>query len=109
VSDENPPFDDEEDFDPEEAERSIAAFIDSANKLGGTSADELASQVLAVMETAQSGIAAILDEQPNNKIIATMLALSRQHREVMDTDSSLQWRLSAASSLVSGFIRPGQG
>jgi hypothetical protein len=66
-------FLDDEEFDPEDAERSIAEFI------AGTDAH------------------------------ATMLLLSRQHWEAMHDDTLLQWRLSAASTLVTGFIRPGQG
>ena len=99
----------EEDFDPEEAERSIAEFIDAADALDGPSTQQLADDVLAAVASAQSAVDRLLDEQPTNKIIATMLVLSRRHRVEVDQDSALQWRLSAAATLVSGKIRPGEG
>ena len=102
-------FDDEEEFDPEEAERSIAEFIEAADELGGVPIADLAAQVLAEVERAQDGMRVVFDGQSTNKIIATMLLLGRQHRDVMSEDTALAWRLSAASTLVSGFIRPGEG
>ena len=100
--------DDEEAFDPEEAERQIDEFLAAAAELGGTAADDLADQVVETVAGAQADVTRLLGDEPTNKIIATMLVLSRRHREHVNENTDVQWRLSAASTLVSGMIRPGE-
>lgn len=110
MSEDNPQaFDDEEEFDPEEAERQIDEFLAAAAELGGTPVDDLADRVVDTVANAQAEVTAVLENEPTNKIIATMLVLSRRHREHVNEDTDVQWRLSAASTLVSGLIRPGEG
>jgi hypothetical protein len=46
------PFDDEEELDAEEAERRITQFITSAEELPGPPVEELAEQVVALMQAA---------------------------------------------------------
>ena len=103
-------FLDEEHSDPEEAERSIAAFIAKADELDGPSAEALAAAALVEVTHAWERVDQLLSDQHNNKVIATMLELSRQMRagQWQPGDAS-QWQLSAASTIVSGLIRPGNG
>lgn len=98
-----PDVDDEEGFDPEESERQVSEFIATADEIPGPSAAETAASVLAVVERAWQETTALLADQPNNKILATMLALSRQARET-DPHTDRYWCLSAASTIVSGQI-----
>jgi hypothetical protein len=95
--------DEDEEFDAEQAERDIAAFIVAADELEGPSTAEIAERVEVVMATAWEQIAQIVDGQANNKVVATMLLLSRQARESTPEDPR-QWQLHAASSLVGAMI-----
>src|SRR5687767_2386832 len=96
-------FDDEEEFDPEEAERQIAEFITNADALEGPPVADLAAGVARVLDSTWSHIAEIIDPQTNNKIIATMLLLSSEARQLQPEDPR-HWQLHAASSLVGAMI-----
>lgn len=87
-----------DEFDPEQAEREIQAFLDAADALGGPAVADLAAvgEAWAGVERAMAGV-------PNNKLIATMLLVSRQARET-SADDPRHWQLHAASTLLSGLI-----
>lgn len=91
--------DDEDDLDPEEAERQIAEFVDKEPRSG-----DLARQAAAIVGEAQERITELLDGEATNTVIATMLELSRQMRAGSQPDSPEHWRLAAASTLVSGLL-----
>ena len=95
--------DDEEDLDPEAAERAIDEFIDSADSLPGLPVAELADLVSGVMADAWDRIQDIMREQPHNKVLATQLLLSQRGRDRTPDDME-QWRLFAASTLLSGMV-----
>lgn len=94
---------DEEDFDPEAAERSIREFIDSAESLPGRPVGELADLVEAVMADAWERIQAIMSGEPHNKVLAAQLLLSQRGREQAPGHPE-QWRVFAASTVLSGMI-----
>ena len=94
---------DEEEFDPEQAAREIDAFIVAADQLDGPATAELANRAEAVMAAAWAQIEQIVVGQANNKIVATMLLLSREARESTPEDPR-QWQLYAASSMVGAMI-----
>ena len=96
-------FDEEEDFDPEEAERQIAEFIATADELEGPAIADLADAVARVLDGTWSAIEEIIGPQTNNKVIATMLLLSSQARQLQPEDAR-HWQLHAASSLVGAMI-----
>jgi hypothetical protein len=96
-------LDDEDDFDPEEAERQIAEFIAAADGLDGPPTAQSADAVLAIVDEAWDRIGAALGGLATNQIIATMLELSRRHRSV-EPNTREQWCLSAASTLAGGHI-----
>jgi hypothetical protein len=101
-SDEPPEEDDEEeDFDPEEGERRITEFITSAEELPGPPVAELADRVADLMRATWSDVETIISEYPNNKVLAVELFLSQRARGLQPDDSE-QWRLHAATSLLSG-------
>jgi hypothetical protein len=99
-SDEPP---DDEDFDPEEGERCITEFITSADELPGPPVAELVDQVAGLMRAAWRDVEDILSASPHNKVLATQLSLSQQARGLQPDDPE-QWRLFAASTLLSGMI-----
>ena len=99
-SDEPP---DDEDFDPEEGERCITEFITSADELPGPPVAELVDQVAGLMRAAWTEVEAIVSASPHNKVLATQLRLSQQARGLQSDDPE-QWRLFAASTLLSGMI-----
>ena len=99
-SDEPP---DDEDFDPEEGERCITEFITSADELPGPPVAELVDQVAGLMRAAWTEVEAIVSASPHNKVLATQLHLSQQARGLQSDDPE-QWRLFAASTLLSGMI-----
>jgi hypothetical protein len=99
-SDEPP---DDEDFDPEEGERHITEFITSADELAGPPVAELVDQVAGLMRAAWTDVEDILIASPHNKVLATQLRLSQQARGLQSDDPE-QWRLFAASTLLSGMI-----
>jgi len=101
--------DDDEDFDPEESERRITEFITSADELPGPSVADLAEQATELMRTTWSGMEEIMDSKPHNKVLATQLLLSQRARG-LQADDPEQWRLFAATTLLSGMISaPGGG
>jgi hypothetical protein len=98
------PFDeDEEELDPEAAERAIREFIDSAESLPGSPVAELTDLVEDVMAEACGRIQRIMDGQPHNKVLATQLLLGQRAR-AQGPDDPAQWRLYAASTLLSELI-----
>ena len=96
------PFDEEE-LDPEEAERRITQFITSAEELPGPPVEELAEQVSALMRAASRDLEAIMEGKPHNKVLATQLLLGQRARG-LQMDDPEQWPLHAASSLLSGLV-----
>lgn len=100
------PSDQEDRSEAEEAERHVAEFIAKADELEGPATEELAGQVLAILRDTWARVARVLGNQANNKVIATMLWLSRRSRETPPTDPEY-WRLSAASTLASAMIPAG--
>jgi hypothetical protein len=97
------PFDEDEEFDPEEADQHITQFVRSADELPGPPVEELADQVAALMRTALREIEAIMDGKPHNKVLATQLLLGQRARGLQQHDPE-QWPLHAASSLLSGLV-----
>ncbi len=96
------PFEEEE-LDPEEAERRITQFITSADELPGPPVEELAEQVAELMRAAWSDLEGIMDGKPHNKELATQLLLGQRARTLQPDDPE-QWRLFAASTLLSGMV-----
>jgi len=97
------PFDEEDEFDPEEAERRITQFVTSADELPGPPVEELVDQVAALMRTALRDLEAIMEGKPHNKVLATQLLLGQRARGVQQNDPE-QWPLHAGSSLLSGLV-----
>jgi hypothetical protein len=97
-------FEEDEEFDPEAAERSIREFIDSAESLPGRPVAELTDSVRDVVADAYRRIQEIMDGQPHNKVLAAQLLLSQRAREHPAADDPEQWRLYAASTLLNGLI-----
>ena len=96
------PFEEEE-LDPEEAERRITQFVTSADELPGPPVEELAEQTARLMRAAWSDLEGIMDGKPHNKVLATQLLLGQRARAVQPDDPE-QWRLYAASMLLSGMV-----
>ena len=90
-------------FDPEAAERAIREFIASAESLPGPAVGELADLVEGVMFEASERIQELMSGQRHNKVLATQLLLGQRAREATPDDPE-QWRLHAASTLLSGLI-----
>ena len=102
------PFDDEEDegpFDPEEIERQLDEFVATADELPGPPVDDLADRVTALIDDAAARIAALLEDVPHNKVLGTQLRLSQRAR-ALGTEDEGQWRLYAASTLLSELVIP---
>ena len=97
------PFDEEEEFDPEEAERSITQFVTSADELPGPPVEDLAEQVAALMRTALRDLEMIMTHTPHNKVLATQLLLGQRARGLQQYDPE-QWPLHAATSLLSALV-----
>jgi hypothetical protein len=97
------PFEEEEEFDPEEADRRITQFVRSADELSGPPVEELADQVAALMRTALRDLEMIMAEAPHNKVLATQLLLGQRARGLQQYDPE-QWPLHAATSLLSGLV-----
>jgi L-serine deaminase len=93
----------EEELDPEEAERRITQFVTSADELPGPPVEELAEQVSESMRSAWSELEGIMDGKPHNKVLATQLLLGQRAR-ALQTDDPEQWRLYAATTLLSGMV-----
>jgi hypothetical protein len=96
------PFD-EKKFDPEEAERRITQFVTSADELPGPPVAELTEQVAGLMLAAWSDLERVMDGKPHNKVLATQLLMSQRAR-ALQLDDPEQWRLYAASTLLSGMV-----
>ena len=97
------PFDEEEELDPEEAERRITQFVTSADELPGPPVEELAEQVAALMRTTLRDLETIMTETPHNKVLATQFLLSQRARGLQQ-HAPEQWLLHAATSLLSGIV-----
>jgi len=96
------PFEEEE-LDPEEAERRITQFVRSADELSGPPVEELAEQVSALMRAALRDLEMIMEGKPHNKVLATQLMLGQRARQLQQHDPE-QWHLYAASTLLSGIV-----
>ena len=96
------PFEEEE-LDPEEAERRITQFVRSAEELPGPPVEELAEQVSALMRAALRDLETIMEGKPHNKVLATQLLLGQRARGLQMGDPE-QWHLFAASTLLSGIV-----
>ena len=94
---------DEEELDPEEAERRITQFVISADELPGPPVEELAERVTALMRAASRDLETIMDGMAHNKILATQLLLGQRARGRQPHDPQ-QWPLYAASTLLSGIV-----
>jgi hypothetical protein len=95
------PTSDDEDLDPEEAERRITAFVTTADDLPGPPVAELAEDVVRLMRATWRDVETILSGNPHNKVLAIELFLNQQARRLQPDDPE-QWRLHAATSLLSG-------
>ncbi|HEX5850340.1 MAG TPA: hypothetical protein VFY59_14180 [Rubrobacter sp.] len=93
----------DEEFDAEEAERRITQFVMSADELPGPSVGELAEQVAGLMRAAWSELEGIVDGKPHNKVLAAQLSLGQRAR-ALPPDDPEQWRLHAATMLLSGMV-----
>jgi hypothetical protein len=94
---------DEEEFDPEEAERRITQFVTTANELPGPPLEELADQVTALMRATFRDLEAIMEGKAHNKVLGTQLLLSQRARG-LQPDNPEQWQLHAASTLLSVLV-----
>lgn len=92
-----------DDIDPEQAEREIQSFLDAAEALDGPPVADLAAGAARILADAWTAMEAHMADVGTNKLIATMLLVSRQGREE-ETDRPRQWQLYAASTLLSGLI-----
>jgi hypothetical protein len=100
--DDEPPRDDEDEvLDPEEAERRITQFITSADDLPGPPVAQLAEDVAKLMRATWRDVETIISECPNNKVLAMELFVGQRARRLQPDDPE-QWRLHAATSLLSG-------
>ncbi len=100
---EDAPPDDDEDLDPEEAERRITGFITSASELPGPPVADLADEVAELMRAAWRDVETLVSGKPHNKVLATQLLLSQRARGLRSDDPE-QWRLFAAATLMSGMV-----
>jgi hypothetical protein len=100
-AEDEPPSDGDEDLDPEEAERRITEFITSAEELPGPSVAELADRVAELMRAAYRDVETVISGNAHNKVLAVELFLNQRARGLQPDDPE-QWRLHAATSLLSG-------
>jgi uncharacterized small protein (DUF1192 family) len=92
---------DDEVLDPEEAERRVTEFIASAEKLPGPPVAELADRIAELFRAIWMDVETIISGCPNNKVLAVELFLGQRARGLQPDDPE-QWRLHAATSLLSG-------
>lgn len=92
----------------QEIQGKITGFIESADDDEGRTVGRLASDVVAAVRQAHAGVAAVLADQPNNMVIATMLELGQRMSASAPTDDD-HWVTAAASTIVSSLIRSGEG
>jgi hypothetical protein len=97
---------DEDELDPEEAERRITQFAISGDELPGAPVEELAERVTAPMRAASRDLETIMDGMAHNKVLATQLLLGQRARGRQPHDPQ-QWHLYAASTLLSGIVARG--
>ena len=90
----------------ERVEAQLSEFIAGQADLTGDPTEQLAARVAAVVEEAQQRIRDVMAGVAHNKVLATQLLVSQQARQV-EQGSSEQWRLFAASTLLSDLIVPG--
>ena len=90
----------------ERIERQLTEFIEGTADLAGAPVDDLADAVEAVVARAQEEVRGRMTGAAHNKVLATHLLLSQRARQV-EPGSPAQWRLSAASTLLSDLIVPG--
>jgi hypothetical protein len=102
-ADEDAPFNDDGDLDSEEVERRITQFITSADELPGPPVAELADEVAKLMRPAWRDVEMIMSGNPHNKVLAVQLFLGQRARR-LQADNPEQWRLHAATSLLSGIV-----
>ena len=100
-AEDEPPNDEDEALDPEEAERRITEFVTNADDLPGPPVTELAEDVAKLMRAAWRDVETIVNGNPHNKVLAVELFLGQQARG-LQPDNPEQWRLHAAVSLLSG-------
>jgi hypothetical protein len=93
----------EEELDPEEAERRITQFVTSAEELPGPPVEDLAEQVSVLMRAALCDLETIMEGKPHNKVLATQLLLGQRARGLQMSDPE-QWHLYAASTLLSAIV-----
>jgi hypothetical protein len=93
----------DEELDPEEAERRISQFVTSADDLPGPPVEELAEQVATLMRSAWSDLEEITAGKAHNKVLAAQLLLGQRARGLQPDDPE-QWRLYAATMLLSGMV-----
>jgi hypothetical protein len=104
AAEDEPPSEDEgELLDPEEAERRITEFITSAEELPGPPVEELADSVAELMLATWSDVETIMSGKPHNKLLAAQLLLGQRARG-LQPENPEQWRLHAATSLLSGMV-----
>jgi hypothetical protein len=104
AAEDEPPSEDEGALlDPEEAERRIAEFITSAEELPGPPVEELADSVAELMLATWSDVERIMSGKPHNKLLAAQLLLGQRARG-LQPENPEQWRLHAATSLLSGMV-----
>jgi hypothetical protein len=102
AAEDEPPSEDEE-LDPEEAERRITEFITSAEELPGPPVEELADSVAELMRATWRDVETIVSGKPHNKLLAAQLLLGQRARG-LQPENPEQWRLHAATSLLSGMV-----
>jgi hypothetical protein len=85
---------DEDELDPEEAERRITQFAISGDELPGAPVEELAERVTALMRAASRDLETIMDGMAHNKVLATQLLLGQRARGRQPHDPQ-QWHLYA--------------
>jgi hypothetical protein len=79
----------------------ITEFVASAEELVGPPVAELADRLSELMRATWRDVETIIRGYPNNKVLAVELFLSQRARG-LQADDPEQWRLHAATSLLSG-------
>jgi catechol 2,3-dioxygenase-like lactoylglutathione lyase family enzyme len=90
----------------ERIEAQLSEFIAGQADLPGSPTEQLAADVAAVVEQAQQRIREVMAGVAHNKVLATQLLVSQQARRA-EQGSAEQWRLFAASTLLSDLVVAG--
>jgi predicted lactoylglutathione lyase len=90
-----------------ETDAKLTDFITNADGAGGTTVAQLADAVVATLRQSYDAINTLLAEHPNNVVLGTMLSLSQRSRSIATAEPDY-WLTSAASTIVSSMIRPGE-